>query len=129
MSQLPRPFPSRTRRGGTVTELLAATALLAGGCGARHPGGPAWPQSAGRVSSADWSEDGGESIEPRSPAATVERAVEVDAKLDDLAVAEVAADAPAAAVEAPSPAEPESDASDASDAVDLGETIIIEIED
>lgn len=104
---------------------VASGSAASAGCGSR---GPAWPKSAGTVASAEWSEDGGESIAPHTArAAAIERSAEPAPEAKP-------ADAPAA-----KPAEPEA-AGSGSAAVDpevpidlpdevLGEEIIIEIED
>lgn len=47
--------------------------VVVAGC-ARSAPGPAWPASAGRVAVGDWTEDGGESLEPHAtePAVALE---------------------------------------------------------
>ncbi len=106
-----------------------AAVLLLASCGGNR--GPAWPKSAGAVTVDEWSEDGGESIEPRpSRATSVERSAE---PTPEVKVAEAPAE----------PAEPAGGSGAGSGSggaapaeevpVDLteiqGEEIIIEIED
>jgi hypothetical protein len=107
----------------SVLALTLSAAALAS-CGSR---GPAWPKSAGTVASADWSEDGGESIAPHA-ASTNASAVERSAE----PAPEAKAPAPAA-----KPAEPEAAGTgtvdpevpiELPDEV-LGEEIIIEIDE
>jgi hypothetical protein len=112
-----------TTASKSILSALVVTCVAAG-CGG---GGPAWPKSAGTVASADWSEDGGESIAPHTArAAAIERSAEptpeakpVEAEAAKPAVIDAATPAPAIDPEVPI---------DLPDEV-LGEEIIIEIED
>jgi hypothetical protein len=115
-----------TTASKSILSALVVT-CVAGGAGGCGGGGPAWPKSAGTVASADWSEDGGESIAPHTArAAAIERSAEptpeakpVEAEAAKPAVLDAATPPPAIDPEVPI---------DLPDEV-LGEEIIIEIED
>lgn len=96
---------------------LAALALVLVACGGPRATRPAWPKSAGTVEPSDSTDDGGESLEPRSTAHPA-AAIEISA---DPTVAVVAEDPPAAATptppEVPTPPVP------------TGETMEIQVEE
>jgi hypothetical protein len=106
---------------------LVAVVALAGACGGRQAGGPAWPASAGSMVPDDPAEDGGESLEPDAPAAVaaLETAEEPELEVTEQ-VAEAAVDEPAAS-ETPAAAE-ETPAETPPDEIFVEEEIVIEIE-
>jgi hypothetical protein len=115
------------RRAGPLQALglsaCAALALAACGAGASNAG---WPKSAGTVPSEDWTEDGGESIAPRShtPAAAVER-TESAAEPQAAVVAGDVEVPPAVSADPTAPGDP----APTGEEIQLEEEIIIEISD
>ncbi|MEZ4362429.1 MAG: hypothetical protein R3B48_19725 [Kofleriaceae bacterium] len=111
------------RRGAYAAWVLALSLSACAGGGR----GPAWPKSAGTLRSEDWKEDGGEPVSPRaSVLSSVERSDEPER--------ETTSEAPAASVDvAPDASEPTAPISAEEpielDDLDLGEGIVIEIED